>query len=144
MSLSQLIRAAVLAAATFATLAPSASFAQAASAPEAAAAPAAPTTPAPAPAAPPAAEPAVTTETVENPYGLEAMWRQGDWVSKGTLIILIIMSMGSWYIIFTKLFEQSKLMRSAKAASANFWNAGSIRKGADALDDKSALSPRPA
>ena len=29
---------------------------------------------------------------------------------------MVIMSMGSWYIIFTKLYEQSKLMRSAKAA----------------------------
>ena len=28
---------------------------------------------------------------------------------------MVIMSMGSWYIIFTKVFEQSKLMRSAKA-----------------------------
>jgi len=139
MSLTQLIRAAVLAVATVATLAPTASFAQAASAPAATATPAAPAAPAPAPAAAPAPEAAVTTETVENPYGLEAMWRQGDWVSKGTLIILVIMSMGSWYIIFTKLFEQSKLMRSARAASANFWNAGSIRKGADALDDKSAF-----
>jgi biopolymer transport protein ExbB len=141
MSLTQLIRAAVLAVATFATLAPGVALAQtppAASAPEAAA-PAATPAPAPAPAPAPSAEPAVATETVENPYGLEAMWRQGDWVSKGTLIILIIMSMGSWYIIFTKLFEQSKLMRSAKAASANFWNAGSITKGAQALDNGSAF-----
>jgi len=46
---------------------------------------------APAPAAAPAAPAAVPAapfrrhkETVENPYGLEALWRQGDWVSKGT------------------------------------------------------------
>jgi biopolymer transport protein ExbB len=81
----------------------------------------------------------VTKETVENPYGLEAMWKQGDWVAKITLIIMIIMSMGSWYIIFTKLFEQSKLMKSAKVASEKFWNAGSIKKGADALDEGSAF-----
>ena len=62
-----------------------------------------------APAAQAAPAPAVTKEVIENPYGLEAMWRQGDWVSKGTLIILVIMSMGSWYIIFVKLWEQAKL-----------------------------------
>ena len=39
---------------------------------------------------------------------------QGDFVSKGTLIILVIMSMGSWYILFVKLWEQYKLMREAR------------------------------
>ena len=67
-------------------------------------------------AAPTAPGPAatVTKETVENPYGLEALWRQGDFVSKGTLVILVIMSMGSWYIIFVKLWEQYKLMAEGR------------------------------
>ena len=88
----------------------------AASAPTAA--PAAPTAPAAAPMVP-----TVTKETIDNPYGLEALWKQGDFVSKGTLIILVIMSMGSWYIIFVKLWEQAKLMRAA--------GAGGRRAGAD-------------
>ena len=49
------------------------------------------------------------------PLRPEALWTQGDFVARGTLIIMVIMSMGSWYIIFTKLFEQRKLMKSAKA-----------------------------
>jgi biopolymer transport protein ExbB len=137
MSLMQLVRAplaaALIAVASLAAT-PTAALAQAASEPAAAAQPA----PA-APAAAPAAAPTVAKESVENPYGLEAMWRQGDFVAKTTLIIMIIMSMGSWYIIFTKLFEQSKLMRSAKAVGEGFWNAGSIKKGADALDEGSAF-----
>ena len=48
----------------------------------------------------------MTEEAIENPYGLQALWGQGDYVAKGTLVILVIMSMGSWYIIFTKVFEQ--------------------------------------
>jgi biopolymer transport protein ExbB len=141
MSLTQIIRAPFLAAslavATLTVALPTGALAQA-SAP-AAAAPA--TTEAPPAAAAPAATaaPAVTKETVDNPYGLEAMWKQGDWVAKSTLIIMIIMSMGSWYIIFTKLFEQSKLMKSAKVAAEKFWNAGSIKKGAEALDEGSAF-----
>jgi biopolymer transport protein ExbB len=135
MSLMNLVRApfvaALLAVATLSATVPTAALAQAASGPAAA--------PAPAPAPAPAAAPTVAKETVENPYGLEAMWKQGDWVAKGTLIILVIMSMGSWYIIFTKVFEQSKLMRSAKAAGEAFWSAGSIKKGADSLDDGSAF-----
>ena len=58
-----------------------------------------------------------------------ALWAQGDWVSKGTLIIMLLMSMGSWYIIFTKLFEQHKLMKAAEEAGKNFWTAGSVRGG---------------
>jgi biopolymer transport protein ExbB len=105
--------------------------AQAASAPPAATA--APATPAP------VATPIVTKETIDNPYGLEALWKQGDLVARGTLIIMIIMSMGSWYIIFTKLFEQRKLLRSAKAATETFWTSGSVKKGLETLDEGSAF-----
>jgi biopolymer transport protein ExbB len=137
MSFAHLARApfiaALIALATVASSLPTAALAQA-SAPAAEAA-------APAPAAAPAAvtTPTVTKEAVANPYGLEALWSQGDFVARGTLIIMIIMSMGSWYIIFTKLFEQSKLMRSAKAAGDSFWAAGSIKKGAETLDEGSAF-----
>jgi biopolymer transport protein ExbB len=91
-----------------------------------------------APAAAPATAPSVTKEVIENPYGLEALWRQGDWVSKGTLIILVIMSMGSWYIIFVKLWEQSKLGREGRAMGAGFWKAASLKEGASKLKSNSA------
>ena len=74
-----------------------------------------------------------------NPYGLAALWSQGDWVAKGTLLILLAMSMGSWYVIFTKLVEQSKLLQQARAAQDQFWNAGTVRQGADALAPESAF-----
>ena len=74
-----------------------------------------------------------------NPYGLAALWAQGDWVAKGTLLILVIMSMGSWYVIFTKLAEQVRLGRQARAAQEEFWRAGSVRQGADALAADSAF-----
>lgn len=104
----------------------------------AAAAPAA-SAPAEATAAPAAAAPAAAAEAVENPYGLKALWEQGDMVAKGTLLILVIMSMGSWYVIFTKLAEQSKMNKHHKEAVENFWSAGSVRKGADALNENSAF-----
>jgi len=92
--------------------------------------------PAAAPKAPP---PAATTEkeTVENPYGIEAMWKQGDFVTKGTLIILIIMSMGSWYIMFVKVYEQFKLFRQAKEVMGTFWSAGSVQEGVSTLKEGS-------
>ena len=93
----------------------------------------------PAPAAVPAAKAAngKATETVENPYGLEALWKAGDFIAKGVLVIMVIMSMGSWYIMIVKLWEQAKLSGQAKAAAKTFWSAGSIRQGADTLHEAS-------
>jgi len=91
----------------------------------------------PVPSAPPM-KAAVEKEVGENPYGLEALWRQGDFVSKGTLIILVIMSMGSWYILFVKLWEQYRLMREARDVRNAFWKAPSLKEGAKRLDKKSA------
>ena len=84
---------------------------------------------APTPPPPPAAD----KEVIENPYGVEAMWRTGDFVTKGTFIILIIMSMGSWYIMFVKIFEQMKLFRQASTVTSSFWAAGSIPEGIETL-----------
>jgi biopolymer transport protein ExbB len=113
--------------------------AQAQGQPAPAPAAAAPATPAPpeapaATAAAPAAKSATrATEVVDNPYGLEALWRGSDMVAKGTLVILIIMSMGTWYIIITKVYEQYKVGRAARRADKEFWNAPSVKQGADRL-----------
>jgi len=89
--------------------------------------------PKPATPTPPPAGPIVDKETVENPYGVEAMWKSGDFVTKGTFIILIIMSMGSWYIMFVKVYEQMKLFRQANVVTKSFWGAGSIPEGIEML-----------
>ena len=104
--------------------------AAAAPAPEAAA-------PAAAPAAAVATPAAAPSAHEENPYGLSALWAQGDIVAKGTLLILVLMSMGSWYVIITKFFEQSKAAKFAKAAQDSFWSAASLRQGADGLAEDS-------
>ncbi|MFZ6875190.1 MotA/TolQ/ExbB proton channel family protein [Undibacterium sp. Di27W] len=114
----------------------SASAAASAAAPapaaEAASAPAAPVADAGAPAAPAAAK-----EVVENPYGLDALWKTGDFVAKGTLIIMVIMSMGSWYILITKIIDQVKLSGQASDARSKFWKAASVQAGAASLKEGS-------
>jgi biopolymer transport protein ExbB len=137
-SFRTLIGAALIAAGSLAALAPAPVLAQAASEPAAAA------TPAPVPAAEPAPAPApadavTEKQVIDNPYGLEALWHQGDVVARTVLIIMLIMSMGSWYIIFTKLWEQHRLMKSGDAAAKDFWSAGSIKNGVGALKDGSAF-----
>lgn len=88
--------------------------------------------------APPAAAPVSTTdhEVVDNPYGIDALWEQGDFVSRGTLIILLIMSFGSWYILAIKLFEQYKLRQQAKGMQETFWSAGSVEQGIENLSQE--------
>src|ERR1700704_702063 len=86
-------------------------------------------------APPPGAGAGPEKEVIENPYGLEALWKQGDFVSKGTLIILVIMSMGSWYIMFVKVYEQAKIFRQYREVQAKFWNAGSVPEGIQQLKE---------
>ncbi|MBQ5939670.1 MULTISPECIES: MotA/TolQ/ExbB proton channel family protein [unclassified Massilia] len=118
--------------------APAAAPAADAAAPAAdAAAPAADAAAAPAGDAAAAAPAAATEEEVHNPYGIGAMWEEGDFVNKGTIIILSLMSIGSWYIIITKLIDQQKIMRQSKEVSAKFWKAPSIAAGSAALKEGS-------
>ena len=74
-----------------------------------------------------------TKEAVENPYGPGALWASGDAVSRGVLIILVIMSLGTWFILLTKLIEQSRILAAAKEAAKKFWTAGGINEGIKGL-----------
>jgi biopolymer transport protein ExbB len=140
MSLTSFLRAtlgaALIAAVTVAGVAPTSVMAQAAPAAEASAPAAAPAAaPAPAPVAPPVAE----QVAVENPFGLKAMWAAGDWVNKSTLVILVIMSVWSWYVIFTKVFEQRSMLKSASSGADTFWKANSVKAGVGSLEEGSAF-----
>ncbi len=133
MSLSTVVRAsfaaALIAAVSIAATVPLPTWAQAASAPAAAASPA---------AAGPIAG-AVTEEAVDNPYGLKTLLTKGDSVAHATLAIMTIMSLGSWYVIFTKLFEQRSMLKSAKTSAEKFWKAGSVSAGVGVLEQGSAF-----
>lgn len=78
-------------------------------------------------------------ETVtENPYGLKLLWAQGDVVAKVTLLILVLMSLTSWYVILRKLVEQKRSIRHGRSAQETFWKAENIRQGMESLQ---AASP---
>jgi len=89
-----------------------------------------------APAAAPAAGGEAKKEEVENPFGIQAVW-EGGVVSRMTLIILAIMSMGSWYIIVTKLLDQMKIFKQSKETNQKFWKAPSIAAGSAQLTEGS-------
>lgn len=80
---------------------------------------------------PAAAAPA--TEQVNNPYGLSALWAQGDFVAKTVLVLMLIMSAATWYIMFLKLYEQQKLFGQARDTNAKFWATPAVSQGLAAL-----------
>ena len=88
-------------------------------------------------ATPNAVTTAPNSAATDNPYGLSALWAQGDAVAKITLLILVLMSVGSWYVIFTKFIEQSRIRKHGQAAQGDFWAAASLRQAADGLDTAS-------
>jgi len=82
---------------------------------------------------------AVAGETAPaNQFGfLEAM-EQGGVIAWSILTVLVIMSVGSFYILITKLLEQNKILNQYKAIRSNFWRANSLSEGATKLDKNSA------
>ncbi len=104
------------------------------------------TAPAAVPAAAPAAAPAMGSAAStaaaasshgDNPYGLRALWAEGDMVAKTTLNIMIIMSVGTWYIIVTKLLELAKIGRQGRNASKSFFGAPTLEQGMSSLKEES-------
>src|ERR1700737_5198388 len=64
--------------------------------------------------------------TVENPFGLGALIQQGDLVARSTLVILLIMSLLTWFIMITKFFDQRRTRLQEIAAEKEFWTSGSL------------------
>lgn len=73
----------------------------------------------------------------ENPYGLKALWSNGDAVARSVLLILVAMSVGTWIIMVLKFIEQAKIFSSAKVAASDFWSKSTLEEGAAALNEDS-------
>ena len=73
------------------------------------------------------AAPAYSVDAMNNPYGLQMLWTQGDNIAHTTLFILIAMSLLSWFIICTKFISQYILSARSKAFVANLNASDSIQ-----------------
>jgi len=67
-----------------------------------------------------------------------AALEQGGTIAWATFLILVVMSAASWYIMFTKLLEQQKILNQGKKARASFWAAPSLKDGQAKLEKNSA------
>ena len=81
----------------------------------------------------PAADAKKAEASTDNPYGIAALWTNAHSVDMGVLIMLAIMSMGSWYILAIKMLEQRKAAKFAREATEKFWSAGTVAQGAALL-----------
>jgi biopolymer transport protein ExbB len=102
------------------------------------AAPAADAAPEAAPAAAPAAANNEATEAKKNQFGVANLWKEGDIVTRGTLIIMVLMFVGTVYIAATKLIDQTMLISQSKKVNG-FWEANSLDEGLDSLGRNNAF-----
>lgn len=74
----------------------------------------------------------------ENAFGFMEAMEQGGAIAWAIFAVLVIMSVGSFYILITKLLEQNKILSQYKAIRTNFWRASSLSEGASKLEKNSA------
>jgi biopolymer transport protein ExbB len=74
----------------------------------------------------------------ENPYGLLPALEQGGVIAWSVFIVLVGMSVFSFYILFTKLLQQQKIINQGNKVRASFWNSPNLGEAATKLDKKSA------
>ncbi|MFC4257031.1 MotA/TolQ/ExbB proton channel family protein [Altererythrobacter xixiisoli] len=73
-----------------------------------------------------------------NKFGFVEAMKEGGPIAWSILTVLVIMSIGSFYILITKLLEQNKIFAQYKAVRSNFWRANTLTEGASKLDKNSA------
>jgi biopolymer transport protein ExbB len=81
---------------------------------------------------------AAAAAPVKKSFGPYEAIVEGGAVTWTIAAILAIMSIGSFYILFTKLLEQNKVMKQHQQVRANFWRANTLQEGAAKLEKNSA------
>lgn len=79
------------------------------------------------------------TEAKPNPYGIGPMWDNGGFVTRGIIVVLGLMSAGTWYIFFVKFWEQSRMLGQAKQVEQRFWSSNNLNEGVDKLAKNSVF-----
>jgi biopolymer transport protein ExbB len=81
---------------------------------------------------------AAAGEAPKNQFGFVEAMKEGGPVAWSILTVMIIMSVGTFYIMFTKLFEQNKVLKQYKTVQSSFWRAASLKEGAAKLEKDGA------
>src|SRR3954452_14013838 len=73
-----------------------------------------------------------------NPYGLVPALQQRGIIAISVFTILVLMSIFSFYILFTKLMQHHKIISQGRKGRASFWNSPNLRDAATKLETRSA------
>src|SRR5437764_15062091 len=73
-----------------------------------------------------------------NPYGLIPALQQGGIIAISVFTVLVIMSIGTFYILFTKLMQQQKIISQGRKVRSTFWNSPNLSEAATTLETRSA------
>lgn len=65
-------------------------------------------------------------------FGIVNVWTQGDLVTKGVVVLLLLMSLASWVVIALKAMDIVKYKKQAQNA-ADFWHSEDFAAGMDKL-----------
>jgi len=80
-----------------------------------------------------AATAAANAANTATQYGIQHLWITGGVLDRAILVILGLMSIGSWFIIATKLWDQHVMRKSARQVEKQFWSAPSLKDGVNKL-----------
>jgi biopolymer transport protein ExbB len=71
-------------------------------------------------------------------YGIAHVWEQGDFVTRGIALALLIMSVLSWTVIVVKSWNVMRLNRLTKNAEQAFWHSDDLADGVKKLGSQSS------
>ena len=77
-------------------------------------------------------------EAPQTQFGFVEAMEQGGVIAWSILAVLVIMSVGSFYILITKWLEQNRIFKQHKAIRTQFWRANTLSEGAAKLEKNSA------
>ena len=75
-----------------------------------------------------------------NPYGIDSLWLQGDIVIRGVAVLLLVLSVASWYVIVTKALQILRYRRASVVAGRQFWDASNVQEGVAALGNNNPFA----
>lgn len=65
-------------------------------------------------------------------FGLAHVWQQGDLVTKGVAVILLLMSLASWMVIIIKALDLRRYAKQSRSIES-FWHAADFADGLNKL-----------
>jgi biopolymer transport protein ExbB len=78
---------------------------------------------------------------MENTYDLAHLWGQGDFVTRSVAVLLLAMSMLSWFVMLTKGWRALRLGRQTSRSEDRFWSARDLDAGLQALGADDPANP---